>query len=214
MGIGFAIPINMAKASMRQILTHGEVKRGQIGVGIQDITPELREAFDLANGQQGVLVTGVNEDSPAEKAGIKAGDVIVAVDGVSTNSSGQLRSQIGVKAIGEKLNLTLIREGKTKSISVKVGKPQQLNSMNDKLHPLLEGAQFENNPDGEGVLVSGLAPNSAATYSGLRTGDIIVGANRIRVRNLETFKQALMRNSQSVLLHINRHGGSLYLVIR
>ena len=72
----------MVKASMQQILEHGEVKRRQIGIGIQDITAELREAFDLKNGQQGVLVTGVNEDSPAEDAGLKAGDVIVAVDGV------------------------------------------------------------------------------------------------------------------------------------
>lgn len=213
-GIGFAIPINMVKASMQQILEHGEVKRGQIGIGIQDITAELREAFDLKNGQQGVLVTGVNEDSPAEDAGLKAGDVIVAVDGVSTKASGQLRSQIGIKAIGDRLNLTIIRDGKSMSVSVKVGDPQQLSSMSGKLHSLLEGARFENNPDGGGVLVSGLAPNSAASYSGLRAGDVIVGANRIRVRDLETFKQALTRNSQSVLLHINRNGSSLYLVIR
>jgi len=213
-GIGFAIPINMVKASMQQILAHGEVKRGQIGIGIQDITAELREAFDLKNGQQGVLVTGVNEDSPAEDAGLKAGDVIVAVDGVNTKASGQLRSQIGIKAIGDKLNLTIIRDGKSMSVSVKVGDPQQLSSMSGKLHSLLEGARFENNPDGGGVLVSGLAPHSAASYSGLRVGDIIVGANRIRVRDLETFKQALTRNSQSVLLHINRNGSSLYLVIR
>ena len=213
-GIGFAIPINMVKASMQQILEHGEVKRGQIGIGIQDITAELREAFDLKNGQQGVLVTGVNEDSPAEDAGLKAGDVIVAVDGVSTKASGQLRSQIGIKAIGDRLNLTIIRDGKSMSVSVKVGDPQQLSSMSGKLHSLLEDARFENNPDGGGVLVSGLAPNSAASYSGLRAGDVIVGANRIRVRDLETFKQALTRNSQSVLLHINRNGSSLYLVIR
>lgn len=213
-GIGFAIPVNMAKASMAQIVEHGEVKRGQIGIGIQDISPELREAFDLKNGQQGVLITGVSEDSPAEKAGLKAGDVIVAVDGHATRSTGQLRSQIGVKAIGEKVRLTIIREGKIKEVNVGVGKPQQLMAGSSGLHPLLEGARFENNPDGEGVVVAGLAPNSAAAYSGLRPGDIIVGANRQRVYNLNSFKQALARNKQSVLLHINRNGGSLYLVIR
>ncbi|MEZ5530211.1 MAG: DegQ family serine endoprotease [Porticoccaceae bacterium] len=213
-GIGFAIPVNMARASLEQIVEHGEVKRGQLGIGIQDITPELREAFELKNGQQGVLVTGVSDDSPAEKAGIQSGDVIIAVDGEETSSAGQLRSQIGVKAIGDKVRLTVIRDGKEKKVDVKVGEPQQLTSVNGKLHNLLEGARFENNPDGEGVIVAGLSPNSAAAYSGLRPGDIILGANRQRVKDIDEFKQALSRSDTSVLLHINRNGNSLYLVVR
>ena len=86
-GIGFAIPINMANSSMQQILEHGEVKRGQIGVSIQDITPDLRKAFSLDNGQQGVLITGIAENSSAEKAGLKTGDVIVAVGNEKTSST-------------------------------------------------------------------------------------------------------------------------------
>tara|TARA_R110000822_G_scaffold187752_28_gene326954 strand:+ start:16368 stop:17732 length:1365 start_codon:yes stop_codon:yes gene_type:complete len=213
-GIGFAIPINMAKASMEQIIAHGEVRRGQLGIGIQDISPELSKAFDLKNGQQGVLITGVGEDSSAEKAGLKAGDIIVAVDGSTTSSTGQLRSQIGIKEIGDKVKLTLIREGKTKKVGVTVGEPQQLSSVSDKLHSLLEGAQFENNPDGEGVLVAALSPNSVAAYGGLRPGDIIVGANRQRVNNIKSFQEALSYNKQSVLLQVNRNGRALYLVIQ
>ncbi len=213
-GIGFAIPINMAKASMEQIIAHGEVRRGQLGIGIQDISPELSKAFDLKNGQQGVLITGVGEDSSAEKAGLKAGDIIVAVDGITTSSTGQLRSQIGIKEIGDKVKLTLIREGKTKKLGVTVGEPQQLASVSDKLHSLLEGAQFENNPDGEGVLVAALSPNSVAAYGGLRPGDIIVGANRQRVNNIKSFQEALSYNKQSVLLQVNRNGRALYLVIQ
>jgi len=213
-GIGFAIPINMAKASMEQILEHGEVKRGQIGVSIQDISPDLRSAFDLENGQQGVLVTGVAVDSPAEKAGLKAGDVIIAVDGATTSSTGQLRSQIGVKSIGDKVKLTIIRDKKKKTVKVAVGKPQQPAAISGRLHQLLEGARFENNPDGDGVVVAGLSPNSAAAYSGLRLGDVIVGANRIRVKDIDSFQRALTRDKQKVLLHINRGGGSFYLVIR
>ena len=213
-GIGFAIPINMAKASMEQIIAHGEVRRGQLGIGIQDISPELSKAFDLKNGQQGVLITGVGEDSSAEKAGLKAGDIIVAVDGSTTSSTGQLRSQIGIKEIGDKVKLTLIREGKTKKLGVTVGEPQQLASVSDKLHSLLEGAQFENNPDGEGVLVAALSPNSVAAYGGLRPGDIIVGANRQRVNNIKSFQEALSYNKQSVLLQVNRNGRALYLVIQ
>ena len=213
-GIGFAIPINMAKASMEQIIAHGEVRRGQLGIGIQDISPELSKALVLKNGQQGVLITGVGEDSSAEKAGLKAGDIIVAVDGITTSSTGQLRSQIGIKEIGDKVKLTLIREGKTKKLGVTVGEPQQLASVSDKLHSLLEGAQFENNPDGEGVLVAALSPNSVAAYGGLRPGDIIVGANRQRVNNIKSFQEALSYNKQSVLLQVNRNGRALYLVIQ
>ena len=213
-GIGFAIPVNMAKASMDQILEYGEVKRGQLGIGIQDITPELREAFNLENGQRGVLVTGVSDDSTAKKAGVQAGDVIIAVDGEATNSSGQLRSQIGIKSIGDEVQLTYIRDGKVKKIDIEVGEPQQLTSTTGELHKLLEGARFENNPDGDGVLVSGLSPNSVAAYNGLRPGDVILGANRQRVTNLDSFKKALSLSTQSVLLHVNRNGNSLYLVIR
>tara|TARA_R110001592_G_scaffold363352_3_gene684949 strand:+ start:27100 stop:28464 length:1365 start_codon:yes stop_codon:yes gene_type:complete len=213
-GIGFAIPINMAKASMVQILAHGEVRRGQLGIGIQDITPELREAFDLKNGQQGVLVTGVAENSEAEKAGVKAGDVIIAVDDRKTSSAGQLRSQIGIKEVGNKIVLTLLREGKTKKLKVEVGESQQLSALSDQLHLLLEGARFENNPDGEGVIVAGLSRNSRAAYSGLRPGDLITGANRKQVLDLKSFKQALALNQESVLLQINRRGRPMYLVIR
>lgn len=213
-GIGFAIPMNMAKASMDQILVHGEVKRGQLGVGIQEITPELREAFDLKNGQQGVLVTGVTEGSEAEKGGVKAGDVIVAVDERKTTSAGQLRSQIGIKEVGEEVTLTVLREGETKKFKVEVGEPQQLSALSDKLHSLLEGSRFENNPDGGGVIVAGLSRNSRAAYSGLRPGDIITGANRKRVNDLGSFKEALSLNQQSVLLQISRNGRPMYLVIR
>lgn len=213
-GIGFAIPVNMAKASMDQILVHGEVKRGQLGIGIQEITPELREAFGLKNGQQGVLVTGVTEGSEAEKGGVKAGDVVIAVDDRKTISAGQLRSQIGIKEVGEEVTLTVLRDGKVKKLKVEIGEPQELSSLSHKLHSLLEGSSFENNPDGDGVVVAGLSRNSRAAYSGLRPGDIITGANRKRVTDLESFKKALSLNQQSVLLQISRNGRPMYLVIR
>ncbi len=213
-GIGFAIPVNMAKASMDQIVEHGEVKRGLLGITIQDVTPDLREAFNLENGQQGVLISSVNEGSPAEKAGLKAGDIVLKVDGVATHSTGQLRSQVGVREIGELVELTLLRNGKTQRIKVKVGEPDQVTQVSRKLHTLLEGARFDNNPDGKGVVVTELSPNSPALYSGLRQGDLIIGANKRPVKNLNDFKRALSLNKEAVLLHINRGGGSLYLVIR
>lgn len=213
-GIGFAIPSNMAKASMEQIIEHGEVKRGQIGIGIQDITHDLRKAFDIENGQGGVLVTNVMEDSPAEDAGLKSGDIIIAVDGNRTTSTGQLRSQIGMKAIGDKVILTILRDGDEERIKVKIAKASSLASFPGKIHELLEGVQFENDPDREGVRVVNITPNSNAAYSGLRSGDIIVAANKRRVYDLKSLEDAVARNQSSVLLQINRGDRSLFLVIR
>ena len=213
-GIGFAIPANMAKASMQQIIKHGEVRRGQIGVGIQDITPDLRDAFGLKNGQLGVLITNVVTGSPADKAGVKSGDIILQVDGETTISTGQLRSRIGIKQIGEKVKLTLLRDGRNKQLTVKIGKPQTQSQSNRQLHSLLAGAQFENAPDGNGVIVKRLAPNSIAAYSGLRPGDLIIAANKQRVYNLKSFTRALKQNKKAILLQINRAGGSLFIVIR
>jgi S1-C subfamily serine protease len=213
-GIGFAIPANMAKASMRQIIEYGEVKRGQIGVGIQDITPDLRSAFDLPRGQFGVLVTNVVEDSPAASAGIKTGDIIIEVDGQATSSTAQLRSRIGVKEVGDKVRLTLLRDGDPRELTVEIGTVKSQQARADELMPLLRGLGVENNPDGDGVLVVAVAPNSAAAYSGLRVGDVIVGANKRRVYDIESLKSALKLSSTSVLLRVDRNGGSLFIVIR
>lgn len=212
-GIGFAIPINMARSSVDQIVEHGEVKRGQIGVSIQDVTPDLQQAFALENGQLGVLVTGVAEQSEAEKAGIKPGDVIVAVDGRDTLSTGALRNAIGVKKIGDKVAITLIRDGKQKQLDTKVGEAQTAATSGD-LHDLLAGARFEDNPEGNGVLVAGIAPRTPAAASGLRSGDIIIGANRARVDGMQDLNRALKKSTDAILLHIQRGRGSFYLVIR
>ena len=213
-GIGFAIPVNMARASMQQILEHGEVKRGQIGVGIQDITPDLREAFDLEHGQFGVLVTNVVEGSPAQQAGMRSGDIIIEVDGKPARSTAQLRSLIGIREIGDRLELTIIREGDRKTLQVKVGTPQFAEAQRGKLPSLLAGLGLENNPSGDGVRVVTVAPNSPAANGGLRPGDVIVGANRRDVSDIESLKAALAQSPDSILLRVERNGGSLFIVIR
>ena len=213
-GIGFAIPANMAKASMEQIIEHGEVNRGQIGIGIQDITPDLRKAFAIENGQMGVLVTSIMEGSPAEDADLQSGDIIIAVEGNKTTSTGQLRSQIGMKKIGDKINVTLIRDGDEINTKVKVGKPSSLTNLNGKLHKLLDGVQFESISEGKGVRVTSIIANSNAAYSGLRVGDIIVAVNKHPVYDIESLKQALSINKSFVLFQINRDGGALFIVVR
>ena len=205
-GIGFAIPANMAKASMEQIIEYGEVRRGQIGVGIQDITPDLRDAFNLKKGQFGVLVTNVFEDTPAEKAGLETGDIILEVDGQVTSSTAQLRSRIGVKKVGDEVRLTILRDGKRIERSVEIGAAQPRMAQAEDLPELLAGLRIDNNPDGEGVLVVGVAPNSPAAYSGLRPGDVIVSANKRRVRDIDSFRAALELSKTSILLRVERNG--------
>lgn len=213
-GIGFAIPMNMARASIEQILEHGEVRRGQLGISIQDVNAELQEAFGLKNGQLGVLVTGVASDSEADKAGLKPGDVIIAVDGKDTLSAGSLRNSVGIRKIGDKVKITLIRDGKEKTIKSGIGEPSSGFAGNGKIHSLLDGAQLANNAESRGVAVVSIAERSPAAGSGLQQGDIIIGANRVRVDDLNDLGEALQRSADSVLLHIQRGMGSFYLVVR
>ncbi len=214
-GIGFAIPINMVKNSLLQILEHGEVRRGQIGINIQDVNPNLKQAFNLKNGQQGALVAGVLDNSAAKKAGIKAGDLIISVDDAATTSAGQLRTQIGTKNVGDTVKIGVIRDGEKKLFTVDVEKSKQITaSSNNTQNKLLEGVHFDNNPEGRGVLVSQLSRDSFAAHNGLQPGDIIIGANKMQVNNLDDFAEALKRSTREILLHINRNGRLFYLVIR
>ncbi len=213
-GIGFAIPVNMAQASINQILEHGEVRRGVLGISIQDLTQELRDAFDLSEHQQGVLVSLVSKDSAAEDAGMLAGDIITQVDGKAVRSAGQLRNQIGMREIGDRVEITLVREGKDKTLKVKIGEPQDYQISRGSVHKLLEGASFENNSQGDGVVVTGLAPNSSAAFGGLRVGDVIISVNRQPVDDLKSLRRALGADRKKILMQIQRGFASLFLVIQ
>lgn len=214
-GIGFAIPINMVKSTMNQILKYGEVRRGYIGVNIQDINSDLRQAFNLPNGLLGVLITGVNDDSPAEKAGIRAGDIVVSIDGESTTSTGQLRSQVAVKGVGERVKVEVVRDGKRKQFNIEVAAQKvDVEDIDGKYPRLLEGARFEDHRSGKGVIVTHISPNSNAAYSGLRQGDIITSVNRRKLTGMAEFRKILSEAKDQLLMHIHRNGRSFYLVIR
>lgn len=212
-GIGFAIPMAMVQASVRQILRYGEVRRGDIGATYQDINQELREAFRLQLGQSGVLVTDVNPNSTAAESGLMPGDVVVAVNGQESRSLNQLRSLLGVQAIGDRVELTVVRDGKEQVIATEIGERATL-ELTAENHRMLAGTQLENNTDGQGVAVLGIVPNAPAAYSGLRPGDIIIGVNRQRIDDLDQLERALRRSDRDLLLHINRNGRLFYLVMR
>lgn len=211
-GIGFAIPVNMAQHSINQILDSGEVKRGQLGIVIQDLTPDLADAFNL-KGKSGVLVAEVQEDSPADDAGLKAGDVITEMDGKPLTSAGQLRNMVGLKKIGDKVSVKLLRDGDTENLTVKIGERSSSNVATKSLHKAMEGASLVESKRPKGVRVESIDPDSAAARSGLQTGDVIVGANNMKVESIEDLRKALGQRERSVL-RLRRGNMALYLVLR
>ena len=215
-GIGFAIPSNMAISSMEQILEFGEVRRGRLGIFIQDLNPGLNEAFNLDKNQKGVLITKVQEDSSAEKAGLKEADIITSINGKKVEKSSELRNAIGLKKIGEKIKVNFIRDGKVKTLTVKIGAPDEkalAASAAKSNFKKLQGAQLKA-IDG-GVLVAAIKPASAAERSGLRPDDIIIEANRYPVKSIKDLEQAINRNnSDKLLLRIIRQNGVIFLAIR
>jgi Do/DeqQ family serine protease len=213
-GIGFAIPVKMAKNSVDQIVKFGAVKRGQLGVVIQDLTPDLAQAFNIGESQRGVVIAQVQPGSSAAKAGLQAGDVVVSVDAKPVDNAAELRNEIGSRRIGEVLKMTVLRDGKSRSVEVRVGEPIADVAAASDIHPFLQGAKLEPRSDGHGIKVIAIEPGSAAQQSGLQIGDVIQSANRIEVRTLDDLRKAARASSQRLLLQIVRGGAGLFLVLQ
>ena len=221
-GIGFAIPIDMASRIMDQLIAYGEVQRGQIGVNIQDLDHDLAEAFgvDLA---QGAVITQVVPESPAETAGLQAGDVIVGVNGETVRNAADLRNKIGLLRVGDRVELNLIRDGAEMSAIAEVGEPNErlAAAPSDDATPRLAGAAFsEISQDSplfgkiEGVLVTEVDPKSVAWRAGLREGDVILSVNREPVTTPAELFEIALSGEDSLLLNIRRGNGALFILIR
>ena len=216
-GIGFAIPTNMAMASVEQILEYGEVKRGQLGIMIQNLTPELRESFDLDDKIKGILVAQVNEDSSAEAAGLLTGDIIVKVDDKPVTTSSQLRNEIGLRRKGDEVTLEILRDGKSKIIEAKIGKGPVAGSFlkaKNNWRKKLDGVQLADTNNNTGVRVMQITPGSAAVNSGLQQGDLIVEANKRKVKTIDNLKEVLAEVDANLLLRVERGEGAFFLVIQ
>lgn len=220
MGIGFAIPVNMAKAVKDQLLEHGEIKRGRIGVQIQDVSPEIAEALDLER-LTGALVAQVTEDSPADKAGIETGDIITHFNGTEVKSSAHLKNLVGLLRLGDKAEVRLLRDGKPRNFDVKVGKVEDMELAQEAGSvELLKGARFSSIPEThplhgkiKGVYVSDIEYGSASWRSGLQEGDIILSVNRQEVRTVDELVNAAKNKEKGILLNIRRGNAALFIVI-
>lgn len=213
-GIGFAIPINMVQSITSQLIEHGEVRRGRLGIGIQDLTPELAKAFDISV-RKGAVVSQVEEDSPAAGADIQVGDVIVAVNGKAVNSASELRNAVGLLRAGTKIDLVLLSNGDRKQIMVRIEEPKKEKFKGNLLSNKLGGATFGNNPNGEqGVLVLEIEPGSQASRAGLMQGDIILSVNRQAVNSVEEMQAAVSGDQQALVMNILRGGRGLFLLIQ
>jgi len=219
-GIGFAVPSNMARAVMAQLIEYGEVRRGRLGVLIQDLTPDLADALGV-DARLGAVITRIESDSPAEEAGLEAGDVVVAVDGRPVDNSADLRNRIGLKRVGEEVTLTVLREGKRKTITARIGETGVATYTSDESAPQLAGAVFQNmsaeHPlygQFEGVVVAAVEPGSRAWNNGLRPGDVIVAVNRARVTSVGELTQALRATQRAIALDIVRGNTRLFIVIQ
>jgi len=211
-GIGFAIPSNMMKIVMNQLIKYGSVKRGVLGVNIQTLAPEIAQSMGLPETTQGALVSQVVDGSPAEKAGVKAGDVITAVNGRAVKDAGSLRNSIGLLSIGEKVDLALLRDGKPRRVTATVSeRDAAAEAKAAGAHSGLEGADITDSSTG--VLIRAVADGSPAAQRGLRANDVILAVGRVHVANVAEFRKATA-DQEAFVLQIRRGNAMLVIPIR
>lgn len=232
-GIGFAIPANMARSVMEQIVDHGKVTRAYLGILPQDVTPDLAKQFGDKEAR-GALVADVSAASPAEKSGLQRGDIILDVNGKPVADSNDLRMTISMMAPDSDANLKVLRNGSDKDVSVKLSPmPADLSARNNSgdssedngngsASSALSGVSVENldaqaanqlglSPNTKGVVVTKVDPSSDAAEAGLRRGDVIQEVNRQPVRNTAEFERAMHSSNGTHLLLVNRNGSTMYL---
>jgi serine protease Do len=231
-GIGFAIPTNMVGPIMEALKKTGHVVRGWLGVGIQDVDAELQSGLKLPVSQ-GVLISDVRPGAPAARAGLKRGDVVVKIDGRPVTSSGEFRNLVASLGAGRAAALEFYREGKLQTLSVQLGempnkddasgsapgdKPSAPNSLDGLT---LEDLNSDNRRAFEipsevqkGVVITRIDPHSSVARSGLRPGDVLLEVNRTPVDNLQKFQDLYSKTKGNVVMLVNRHGSTVFLVVR
>jgi serine protease Do len=226
-GIGFAIPANLARNVMEQIVKKGKVTRAYMGIVPQDVTPAVAKAFDRTDAR-GALVADVSANSPAQKADIERGDIILEVDGRPIADSNDLRMTISMMAPDSNVNLKVVRGGAERTVTVKLSElpttEASAESNRGGSSNVLSGVSVENlDPESrtelgvpagtQGVVVTDVQASSAAAEAGLRRGDVIQEVNRKPIKNTSDFERSLANSKDETLLLVNRNGSTLYLAV-
>jgi serine protease Do len=228
-GIGFAVPINMARHDMDEILAHGKVEHGYLGILPQDVTPALAKAFHTGE-TNGALVGEITPGSPASQSTLKQGDIIVAVNGQPINDASQLRFKIGMMDPNTTVALKVLRNGSTQEVSIKLGeypsKEERASIAKPDKDSSLQGVTVENlTADAaqelklpattKGVVVEQVDPSSHAADAGLHPGDVIQQVNHRPVTNMRDYTQAVTASPKgdSILLLVDRDGNTLFFAV-
>lgn len=218
-GIGFAIPANMARSVMEQLIAYGQVNRGLLGVNISSLSAELAEFYGLPD-TSGALVTGVSPGHAAEEAGIEIHDVIVSVNGESVRDSRALRNMIGLVLPGESVRVGFVRDGREETITAVLTPVEPVFTRTPpaplEREPVLDGIELvseEAADGGDGLLLTGVDPRSPAFAAGLRVGDVITHINRERVRDIDEAVE-LTGDARSLVLTIERDDRDLLIPVR
>lgn len=208
-GIGFAIPSSMARSLMSQLIDNGEVRRGMLGVVIQDLTEDLAEALNLGKRRQGAVIAQIKPGSPADRAGLQPGDTVISVNDRDISGASDMRNTIGLLPADSRLKLVFIREGRERIMNVQISEPEDEQVAGQRLHKQLAGAtlmasgNMMQSVSADGIVVSEVEYGSAAQEAGLRPGDIITAINQ---KPVETIRDArkLLKSKRKVLLTVQR----------
>ncbi|MEO5376791.1 MAG: PDZ domain-containing protein [Magnetococcus sp. DMHC-6] len=219
MGIGFAIPVQMAQRIMAQLVEYGQVSRGLLGLQAQTLTPELAQAFGIPN-QPGAVITQVEADSAAERAGLVASDVVIEANGSPIQSAMDLRNAAGMARVGDKFKIVFLRDGEKKSLVVPVAKPTVTAVEGAEVDERLSGAVLEipnaerDSEQAKGIAILAVRENTTAWRVGLRAGDRILMVNKKPVQTIEELVRNVRLKKIQMLLNIQRGGEILFLLIR
>jgi serine protease Do len=223
-GIGFAIPSNMARDIQQKLVTEGKVTRGWLGVMIQTMTPELADAFDVDPDVKGVIVSDVQENSPADQAGLKRGDIILTMNDQKVEDATELRNYVAMQTPGTTVGVEVLRDGQSMVIDVKLGELGGQGAAGGVTEGPIDGltlapvdpefrTKFEVPDAVDGLGVVGVEPGSVAAKTGLRPGDVIREVNRVPVKTVADFQKAYKRSNAKVLFLVYRDGGTMFLAI-